>query len=72
MKTSLFMYSNRIIVKVFLNISTYYMFLLVKLSPKASIMEIKILEEKQLVLLCLSENYVCFLLGKTRALRNCR
>jgi len=44
------------------------MFPLVKLSPKASIREENILEEKQLVLLCLSESYVCFLLGKTGAL----
>lgn len=45
MKTSLCIYSNRIIVNLFSNISTYYMLLLVKLSPKAIIMEIKVLEE---------------------------
>lgn len=44
------------------------MFLLIKLSPKASIKEEKSLEEKQLALLCLSESHVCFLLGKTGAL----
>lgn len=45
MKTNLCIYSNRIIVNLFLNISTYYMLLLVKLSPKAIIMEIKVLGE---------------------------
>jgi len=72
MKASLCIYSNRLIVNLFLSIYTYYMVLLVKLSPKASIMQIKMLGEKQLVLLCLSESYVCFLLGKTRALGNCK
>lgn len=50
MKASLCIYSNRIIVNLLLNISTYYIFLLVKFSPKANIMEIKILGERQLVL----------------------